>query len=341
MSEFRQDPLTGRWVIVAPERAARPKATGADPETAPPREPFDPSCPFCPGNEEMVPAILEETPGPQGSGRAGWLTRVVPNKYPALGPDTAAPTFGHAGEVSLPGHGAHEVVVETPRHDADLEDMETGHVAEILRCWRRRHAELIARPGIRAVIVFRNRGPQGGASLAHPHSQVIAAGMVPPRLARESAWARAHHDRHGRCVTCETLGREAARGRRVVELTERCALLVPFAAVTPFEQRIAPVRHRASFADADDAELDELAGLLRRALLRLDACLDRPPYNLVIESAPAGETEAAHLHWRLGIVPARHRPGGFEIAAGIEINTSLPEDDARRLREAGAGSASR
>jgi UDPglucose--hexose-1-phosphate uridylyltransferase len=336
VSEFRQDPLTGGWVIIAPERAARPKTSREGVDTAPPADAFDPRCPFCPGNEEMVPGIIEETPGP---GPAGWLTRVVPNKYPALGPEAAAPAFGLGGEVSLPGQGAHEVVIESPRHDADLETLPGPHVAEILRTCRRRHAELMARPDIRAVVVFRNRGPQGGASLAHPHSQVIATGMLPPRLARASAWAKAHHQRHGRCVTCETLGREAARGRRVVELAERFAVLVPFAPVTPFEQRIMPVRHRASFAEAEDAELDELAEVLQRTLRRLDACLGRPPYNLVIESAPAGETGAAHLHWGLRIVPARHRPGGFEIAAGMEINTSLPEDDARRLREAEPGEA--
>lgn len=328
MSDFRRDPLTGRWVIIAPGRAARPRMTGRDSPAAPTAPAFDASCPFCPGNEHMLPGILYERPAPVAP---GWLTRVVPNKFPALSPEQAPAGAREEGALR-PGHGHHEVIIETPRHNADLDTLPAAHVAEILRTCRDRHAELIARPRIRAVVPFRNRGPQGGASLVHPHAQVIAVGLLPPRMAETGEWARAHHARHGRCVTCETLKREESEAARVVEAGAEFVVLVPFAATAPFEQRILPRRHRASFADADDAEVAALAPVLQRALRRLDAVLERAPYKYVIESAAAGEAAAPHLHWSLRIVPSQTRPGGFEIAAEMPINPSLPERDAKRLR---------
>lgn len=330
MSEFRQDPLTGAWVIVAPGRGARPRP--AHDQAAPARLPaHDPACPFCPGNEHLLPGIIEET---ATASPPGWQTRVVPNKYPALGPEAEAAAVGAFPWVSRPGHGAHEVIIETPRHDAAPETMAPAGLTEVLRTCRHRHAALGARPGIGAVVVFRNRGAAGGASLAHPHAQVIASALLPPSLAAARDWARAHHARHGRCVTCEVAARELEAGRRVVEVSDDVVALVPYAAAHPCEQRLVPRRHRASFAEATDAELAALAAMLQRALWRLNAVLGRPSWNWVIESGTIAETGAAHAHWSLRLVPGTTRPGGFELGAGVPINPSLPEADAEALRAA-------
>ena len=327
MSEFRQDPLTGAWVIVAPERGARPRTAHRAGSSAPPSARFDPACPFCPGNERMLAGIIEETPA---DAPPGWGVRVVANKYPALTPGND-PSRGTGFPVaSLPGHGHHEVIIETPRHDASPESLDPAALAEVLRICRRRLAALAGQPGIGAVLVFRNRGEHGGASLAHPHSQVIATGLVPPRLAAARAWARERHAEYGRCAACETLAYELTDPRRVVETTERFVTVVPFAAANPFEQRILPRRHQPSFREAGDDELAALAPVLQRALRRLSAALGNPSYNYFIE--PGTIDDGPHAHWSLTILPGTTRPGGFELAAGLPINPSLPEKDAETLR---------
>jgi UDPglucose--hexose-1-phosphate uridylyltransferase len=232
------------------------------------------------------------------------------------------------------GYGHHEVIVETPGHNADLATLPGADLTAVVRTYRHRYAELMAWPAVKAVLVFRNHGRRAGASLPHPHSQVIATGMMPPRFAATTAWARSHYARQGRCVTCEELELELEDGRRVVEATERFLVLVPFAAASPFEQWILPRRHQASFAQTDDGELIEFGRLLQRALYRLRAALDGPSYNYAIESAAAGDADAPCIHWRLRIVPDLVTPGGFELGAGLPINPSWPEDDAEALRSA-------
>lgn len=331
MSEFRQDRTTGAWVLVAPERGRRPGQRQRRDIAAAPA--FEPDCPFCPGNERQLPGIIEETASDEAP---GWRVRVVPNKYPALTPqaDMQASTGG-AGSVRA-GHGFHEVIIETARHDADPATLSESDLRAVIRAYQRRYVELAARPGIEAVLVFRNHGRGAGASLPHPHAQVVATGMMPPQLAVAAAWARAQYAETSRCPTCEALEFEQNDGRRIVETGERHLLMVPFAAASPFEQWLLPRRHQASFAQADDGELAEFGRLLRRALYRLKSRLGDPPYNFVIESGTVGGADAHCLHWRLRLVPDMVRPGGFELGAGLPINPSRPEDDAQSLRGAAA-----
>lgn len=333
MSELRQDRTSGAWVLVAPGRGRRPHQEGP-PAAAPERRPaFDPACPFCPGNEHLLPAIIDEAP----AGHApGWLTRVVPNKYPALRPEGGpAQAAGRDGAV-MAGYGHHEVIIETARHDADLATLADADMVAVIRACRDRCLALMAEPAICSVLVFRNHGPRGGASLAHPHSQVIATAMTPPKLAAARAWAHADPTRRGRCPICEEIARELASAVRVVEATARFIVLVPFAAAAPFEQWILPREHLASLAGHDESALAELAGLLQRTLARLGTALDDPPYNYAIEPGSAEADDASCAHWRLRIVPRLVAPGGFELGSGLPINPSCPEEDAEALRAATA-----
>ncbi len=331
MSEFRRDPTSGAWVLVAPERARRPGAAEAGRAGA---------CPFCPGNESLLPGILEEWPSAEPP---GWALRVLPNRFPALTEEPGAPAEGALPGNALPGNtlpgntlpgfGYHEVIVETPDHEGELAHAPHGRIESLLRCYRARMQGLLERPGVSRVVVFRNRGPRAGASLAHPHSQVVAGAL--PAAGPADDWARARQAASGRCPTCEMIERELADGRRVVEATPAFVALVPFAATVPCELWLLPRRHRACFARSEDGALGEFAGLLGRSLGRLAAALEDPPYNYALDSAPAGEAEAPHRHWRLRLVPELVRPGGFELATGIAIDPASPEADADRLRRAG------
>ncbi len=329
MSEFRQNPTTGSIVIIAPGRSSRPGSSHSPPKAEQPLARLDGGCPFCPGNESQLLGIVAETAADDAP---GWSTRVVPNKYPAVEADAAAEPHDLAHE-TLAGKGFHEVIIESPFHDADLPVMDTTQITQVIATYHQRFCELSQRPGIAAVVLFRNHGTRSGASLVHPHAQIIALPLVPPRMQAIDLWAAQQGMETGQCPMCAELAREQQSGKRLVEESAEFVALVPFAAEVPCEVWIVPQRHAASFADSRPEELADLGGLLRRTLQRLKAAHGDPPYSFAIESAGVG-ADAAHLHWRLRIVPDLINAGGFERGAGIPINPSAPEADAELLRKA-------
>ncbi len=334
MSEYRQDCSTGEWVIVAPGRAARPHQTDeASHGHAEAPDEFDPACPFCPGNEDQLLGILDEVSGDE---LATWRVRVVPNKYPALEAGRGAPVALDEAGLALEGFGRHEVIVETPRHDEALEDLPKAHFAAVVETYWRRFRETIAVPGIRGAVIFRNHGPHGGATLAHPHSQLVASALPLPGLTGAANWGRSVHAVRGTCATCGEIHRELRDGSRVVEENERFVVLVPFAPKSPCQQWILPRRHQASFAEAGEAARAELAEVLQRALRRQRSALGNPGYNYAILSGAGTGEEAEFMHWGLRIVPSLTSPGGFELGGGLAINPSSPEEDAALLRAAEA-----
>jgi UDPglucose--hexose-1-phosphate uridylyltransferase len=291
---------------------------------------FDERCPFCPGNEGQLASILAET---TAKDPPGWSVRVVSNKFPALMLDPSPVPPADAGPTVVPGFGFHEVIIESPRHDADLTTMGVDEIAGVLATYQSRFSELIARPNVVAVVLFRNHGAQSGASLVHPHAQVLALPLVPPRLQALADWGDRRGRETGRCPTCAELERELGEGCRIVEENRSFVALVPFAAERPCEQWLVPKRHQASFCEPTEAELVDLAGALRRAIARLDAALGDPPYNFAIESAGAPAADARYAHWRLRIVPENVYSGGFERSAGMTVNPSDPAADAALLRK--------
>lgn len=329
MSEFRRDPTSDAWVIVAPERDDRPHDRPPAAETATSAASFDPHCPFCPGNEAMLPKIVAETAAFEPP---GWRTRVVLNKFPAVSREAAVRREGEPPFETAVGEGYHEVVIESPIHDDDLATTSVDRVRDVLATYRSRYEALMADPAVRSVIVFRNRGKSAGASLRHPHSQIIALEMIPPLVeARQQAMLDYHREK-GRCVLCDVIAAERADASRVVDENDAFVTLTPFAAATPFEMWLAPKRHQADFSDARDGELLSLAAMLKKALLRLKAARDDPPYKLAIDAASKDQAGSPALHWRLRIAPQSTVPGGFELASGLPINPHLPERDAEILR---------
>lgn len=314
-SELRLDETAGTWVIVAPDRARRPHADAGGP------------CPFCPGNEALTPPELFRLDDPSG----GWLVRVVANKFPLLSPDAAPPTAVRTGWVTRAGKGSHEVVIESPDHRWDMAGADTAQVRLVIGVWHARYQEL--QPTAATVVVFRNRSPAAGTSLAHPHSQVVATPLTPPALDHARDVARRHFADTGRNLYADLLGRELADRVRIVHETERFAVLVPFAAGTDYETWILPRTSNACFADASGDELDALASVLVSTLAALRDAVDDPPYNLIVYSAPP-DTDPNHYRWHIRIVPRLGTLGGFELGTGITVVTTPPEEAAARLRYA-------
>lgn len=327
MPEFRQNLLTKDWVIVAPERAKRPdqfKKAKAKKEL-PEREP---TCPFCAGNEDKTPpAVLELKEN------GSWQTRVVPNKFAAVNPLTK-PVRKQVGRfMSADGFGIAEVVVESPKHNLTLGQMNVADVRRVLGAYKQRYTEISKNPDVDLITIFRNNGAAAGTSLEHPHSQIIATPIITQRLRSTYFNAINHHDTYGTCLYCAMLEDELKFKERIVMQTPHFVALCPFASPLPFETLIISTRHMSHFSQINDSELDDMAKVLRTILNKFYNGLDNPDYNFVIESTANSEKHTLYGHWRLNLVPRLTTPAGFEIGSGIFINTMPPEQAAKYIRD--------
>ncbi|MCX6606090.1 MAG: galactose-1-phosphate uridylyltransferase [Acidobacteria bacterium] len=331
MPELRKDPITGRWVIISTDRARRPSDFT--------RETVEPSgarfCPFCPGNEDKTPpAVLSyHTDGLTHGGR--WSLRTVPNKFPALRVEGDLDRQGEGLYDRMNGVGAHEVVIETPDHMATLSTMDERQVAELLWAFRDRVLDLKKDKRLRYVMLFKNHGEAAGATLEHPHSQIIALPVVPKRVQEELDGARKYFEFKERCVYCDILRQDLKDSDRVILETDEFAAVAPFASRFPFETWLLPRRHESHFENIREAEVANLAWVLRNVLRKMDRVLEKPAFNLIVHSAPVQESTSEHYHWHIEIIPKLTRVAGFEWGTGFYINPTPPEEAARFMREAG------
>ncbi|MEV0267888.1 galactose-1-phosphate uridylyltransferase [Hamadaea sp. NPDC050747] len=325
MNELRQDPITGDWVIMAPDRGARPHAVPAAPDRTRRAEP----CPFCPGNEFQTPPELWRLTGADGA----WRIRVVPNKFAALTP-IDAPTRGAEGFVAMAAYGHHEVIIESPCHNADLATVAVAQVTAVLAAYRQRYRALAASSGTALIVIFRNHGSASGTSLDHPHSQIVSTPFVPPQAQQRLEHARRHFDRTHVNLYADVLGNELRDGRRIVSTRSDLVAFQPYASIVPFETWIVPRHPQASFGHIDDSVLDQLAGMTRVVLGGLREVLHDPPYNLVVHSSPLSDENNDYFSWHLQIVPRLGIAAGFELGTGMAINSVVPERAAAALRAA-------
>jgi len=331
---LRHDLTTDSWVLLAPSRAMRPRDTAVPPAGPPGAAGAATRCPFCPGNEEETPpevfALRDES---------GWRVRVVPNRYPAIeGSGEPAAAVGAEPFLSFPGIGAHEVIVESPHHDRELYEQPAAHVAEVLRVLQSRQQIHETDERIQAVTVFRNQGRAAGASLSHPHWQLLSAPVVPPHLARRDGVAQRYFTAHGRPLLADLVDAERRASERIVEESEEWVALVPFGARFPYETWLVPKRPAASLLDLDAVSIDALSVLLPRTLSRYRAVLGKFDYNVVSITAPGCARRERHFGYHLQVLPRLASPAGFELGSGMWINSKLPEDAARELRNARAAS---
>jgi UDPglucose--hexose-1-phosphate uridylyltransferase len=331
LPELRKDPITGRWVIVATDRARRPSDFSRE-SVPPPRARV---CPFCNGNEQKTPPEVLAYRQGSGPNQPGWSVRVVPNKFPVLGIEGDLNRQGDGMYDKMSGIGAHEVIIETPDHALTIPNMTERQVEEILWAFRDRINDLKRDIRFRYIVVFKNYGEAAGATLEHPHSQLVALPVIPKRVKEEVDGAKTYFDFKERCVYCDIVRQESQAGVRMVTETDRFVVLEPYAPRFPFETWILPKRHESHFADADGSTLQNLAWVLRSTLRKIDRVLEHPPYNFVIHSAPVQERAMPHYHWHMEIIPKLTKVAGFEWGTGIYINPTPPEESAKFLRDAG------
>lgn len=331
MPELRKDPVTGRWVIISTDRRKRPNDFRVERATAIGRE----GCPFCPGHEDLTPPeVLAYRPAGGAPNTAGWDVRVVPNKFPALKVEGGLDREGEGMYDRMNGIGAHEVILETPDHDKTLASMSEVEIERVLSACRERVLDLKKDLRLRYILLFKNHGAAAGATLEHPHSQLIALPIVPDFLRQEIDGARRHFDAKERCVFCDIVQQDLAAGRRIIQENPDFVALAPYAPRFPFETWLVPRRHGARFEDAPRGEYESLARMLKAVMTRIDRALESPAYNLIVHSLPFSEEAGADAyHWHVEIIPKLTRTAGFEWGTGFYINPTSPEEAARVLRD--------
>jgi UDPglucose--hexose-1-phosphate uridylyltransferase len=327
MSEFRQNFATKEWVIISPGRSQRPRDIGEKKHDSIIHPEFNPDCPFCPGNEGQTGEELLR----YGDGNA-WTLRAVRNKFSALDHTRSVQRRQHGLFMKSDSYGDAEVVVESPLHNVSPASMPREQLRLLLWAYRERSAAIAKMRNISIVMIFRNSGPGAGTSLAHPHSQIIASPIIPPHIRDPFQKAALHYDSYGRCVYCEMVEEERRQGERIVAENDHFVSFCPFASRTPFEMRIYPLRHDASYVWVTDEAIDAFTEILQDTLKRMASVLDSPSYNFIIRSAPIGDEDVRYLHWYFVLIPKISTPAGFEIGSGIYINPTSPEDCAALLR---------
>jgi UDPglucose--hexose-1-phosphate uridylyltransferase len=232
------------------------------------------------------------------------------------------------------GIGAHEVVIETSQHQTTLAQLPQKAIEDVLWAYRDRMLDLKNDKRFRYVLIFKNHGEAAGASVEHPHSQLIALPIVPRRVREEVDNCWHYYDEKERCIFCDIIRQERDTGERVIGENDHFITLAPYAPRFPFEMWLLPKVHSSAYENNQSTMYSALANMLKDTLMRMDAVLDRPPFNFMIHTSPIGEEINDHYHWHIEIIPKLTKVAGFEWGTGFYINPTPPEESARFLREA-------
>ena len=346
--EIRINPIVpSESVLVATARGMRPKKA----EEQAPRDTraHVETCPFCSGNETMTPPEISTYPA-----EGDWQVRIVENLYPVLGDDRPTSDFSFGLQQTIDGYGRHEVIIDHNNHGISLHEMSEAHLAMLFGAYRDRMKQLNASDDrLRYVLVFKNFGPAAGGSIPHTHSQIIAMPVVPENVQAEVQASGQFYASHHRCVFCSLIDealtfeatiydRESGKVRRrldvgqyVIERGKHFIAIKPFASRYEWEVHILPIVHQADFQEIDEDGLRDLGAIVRRTMARLDSVLGGVQYNYFLHTKPhhADASANSSYHWHLEICPRTSIPTGFELGAGLCVNTVSPEKAASQLRD--------
>ncbi|MBI1979189.1 MAG: galactose-1-phosphate uridylyltransferase, partial [Elusimicrobia bacterium] len=186
--------------------------------------------------------------------KSGWRVRVVPNKFPVLQIEGGINRHGDGMYDKMNGIGAHEVLIESPQHNLEIPNLEDNRVEDIFWAFRDRIIDLRRDVRFEYILIFKNKGAAAGASLTHPHSQLIATPMVPVRVRQEIQGGKQYFEYKERCIFCDMVAQELASNVRVVAENDQFVAFEPFAARFPFETWILPKNHDSHFEDLQKSE---------------------------------------------------------------------------------------
>ncbi len=339
-SEFRKDQVSGDWVLVAKGRKKKPVFfSDKDKITSnKEKEKEDISkCPFEDPQKSGNPFPLLWYPSPEAASSEmedlnSWFVQVIVNKYPLLSHEKKCPVPQKKGlEEKLDSVGYHEVII-TRDHNKTIADMSVEEVQLVLKAYKERYRVLAKDPCVKYILIFHNQGELAGASVPHPHSQLVALPIIDPDVAGSLRGSADFFKENKKCVHCAMVDDEIKDGSRVISKNKYFTTLVPFAPRVPYEIRIYPIEHSSRFEDLDKEEFPYLAEALRDSAKRINKALNHPDYNFFIHTAPVGDGHD-HYHWHIEILPRGFKWAGLELGGGVEVIVIPPEDAAKHLRK--------
>lgn len=323
-SELRFDLVSKDWVLIATGRAKRPEEFAKHERIK--IEMAAKDCPFC-------NLATQEKPVLEYKDEAGeWQVAVIPNKYPAFAQTGDLNERAEGPYSIMDGVGFHEVVV-TRDHNKSLAELDVPQIHKVIDAYQERYLELMNEKQINYISIFHNHGHEAGASIAHPHSQIIAMPLTDPDLQRSINGSKNFFETFGECPHCKMIKWDMDNGQRIVYSNDKFIVLAPFASRMAFEVRIYPKEHHAYFERIKEEDKNLLAQAFKAVLSKLRAGLNDPAYNFFLHTAPADGKDYNHYHWHFEILPKTAIWAGFEMGTGIEISTVEPEKAAKYLRE--------
>lgn len=322
-SELRFDLVSKDWVVIATGRGRRPDSFKEEKRAK--AEMSERDCFFCHLETQGKPTYIYPADSPD------WKIAVIPNKYPAFSHGTNAHERAVGPYQVMDGIGFHEVVI-TRDHKEHIALLPADRVKHIIDAYQERYLELMNEKFVNYVSIFHNHGKEAGASVVHPHSQIIAMPVTDPDLRRSLDSSRLFFEMHGKCVHCTIMEWDLEERKRIIFENEKFVALAPFASRVAFEIRIYPKEHRAYFERIKEEEKHELADALRVSLSKVYKGLDDPAYNFFLHTSPSDGKNYDHYHWHFEIMPKTSNWAGFELGTGIQISTIEPEKAAEYLR---------
>lgn len=341
ISELRQDIVTGDWIVIATGRMGRPDRfiEKVLPYGSSPRGEIEEennkklgkqkaieNCPFDnlekTGNKEVV---LEY---PQ---KGDWFVRVIPNKYPAFKENYHLNKREEGPYGVMDGVGFHEVIIYRD-HFRHVYDFTLEEVEQMIDVYQKRYLSLMNRRFVDYISIFHNYGKEAGASVDHPHSQLIAAPIVPPDISRSIIGSTQYYHKNKRCVHCVMIEWEKEDNKRIVFENDEFIAFCPFVSRAAFEIRIFPKDHKPYFERSTASDKKKLAEILSVITKRVFKKLNNSAFNFFIHTAPCDGKVYSHYHWHLEVLPKTSVWAGFELSTGVEISTVSPEQAADFLR---------
>ncbi len=329
-SELRFDPVSKDWVLIATGRARRPEAFRQ-------KEVLHEVCPFDGLGDQVCPvyALFRGKEVLLSSGKAcvpaQWTTIAIPNKYPAFGLQKSFETRLVGPYQAADGVGFHEVIV-TKSHTKDIPDFSLEQTKELLDVYCARYIALKDEEFVNYISIFKNKGSKAGATIAHPHSQLIATPITDSDITGSLEGSLRYFEQNKKCIHCEMLAWDRKDKQRIVYENDDYTIVCPFASRVAFEMRIYPRKHASYFERTTDTQRELLADALLTAMKKLSCALGDPDYNYFLHTAPADGGNYDHYHWHWEILPKTSTWAGFELGTGIEISTIEPETAAAFLR---------
>lgn len=333
-SELRFNLVSKDWIVIATGRARRPE-TFKEEEERKDTEKSQKACPFCQVETQEKPTLIfvkGKKIAPEKGIPKDWTTIVIPNKFPAVLPGESLNERAEGPYQLMDGVGFHEIVV-TRDHQKDIPQLKREEVKEVIDAYQERYLEFMNEKFVNYISIFHNHGAKAGASITHPHSQIMAIPVTDPDIENSLISSRRYWDIHQKCLHCEMLRWDKEDGRRVVFENEHFLALCPFASRMAFQIRIYPKTHLSYFERISEKQKLSLSEVLRVALQKLRKALRHPAYNFYLRTSPCDGKDHSHYHWHFEILPRTGIQAGFEFGAGIEISTIEPERAAEYLRK--------